>query len=306
MGQSASQEELESVGYRVLGVQPNSPAASAGLVSFFDFVVAANGEPLKVLDQRFVEMIKSSENKPLPLTIFNIKSETTRDVVITPRRNWGGQGMLGVTIRFDSFWRAEEALVRVLEVQPDSPAELAGLEPEKDYLLGTAEKVFKDTETLNEEVVKFLDSTVEFYVYNTATDEVRVVVVMPTHNWDGQGCLGLSVGHGFLHRLPHRCKQSTGRSIEPARAIFPTSLSDATAGPPAQEEAAPAEATPVADAAPQVPMTAATGGANGGEPSSPSAPAPACAPEGGEGSAGGNGAGSHPEDSGGSKIPAKS
>ena len=70
-----------------------------------------------MLDQTFVEMIKASENKPLPLTIYNIKSETTRDVVITPRRGWGGQGMLGVTIRFDTYWRAEESLVRVLEVR---------------------------------------------------------------------------------------------------------------------------------------------------------------------------------------------
>jgi predicted metalloprotease with PDZ domain len=199
MGNSASQEEIESVGYRVLGVQPNSPASVAGLVSFFDFIVAANGIPLKVLDQKFVEMIKESEDKPLPLTIYNIKSETTRDVVITPRRNWGGQGMLGVTIRFDSFWRAEESLVRVLEVKDDSPAELAGLEAEKDYLLGTAEKVFKDTDTLYEEVVKFMDSTIEFYVYNTASDEVRVVVVMPTENWPGQGCLGISTS--FLKYL---------------------------------------------------------------------------------------------------------
>jgi C-terminal processing protease CtpA/Prc len=190
MGNSASQEELDSVGYRVLGVQPNSPASLAGLVSFFDFIVAADSFPLKVLDQKFVDMIKEHEDKPLPLTIYNIKSETTRDVVITPRRNWGGQGMLGVTIRFDSFWRAEESLVRVLEVVEDSPAELAGLEAEKDYLLGTAEKVFKDTDTLYEEVVKFIDSTIEFYVYNTSTDEVRVVVVMPTENWNGNGCLG--------------------------------------------------------------------------------------------------------------------
>ena len=193
-----SQEEIDAVGYRVLGVQPNSPASTAGLVSFFDFVVAANGTPLKVLDNKFVEMIKESENKPLPLTIYNIKSETTRDVVITPKRNWGGQGMLGVTIRFDSFWRAEESLVRVLEVVPDSPAELAGLQANDDYLLGTAEKVvggggrgggglvfpgcqhplphafmpchtkvFKDTEALYAEVQKYLEATLEFYVYNT-------------------------------------------------------------------------------------------------------------------------------------------
>ena len=37
---------IETLGYRVLGVQPNSPAAQAGLVSFFDFLVGANGEML--------------------------------------------------------------------------------------------------------------------------------------------------------------------------------------------------------------------------------------------------------------------
>lgn len=46
------------VGYRVLGVQPNSPAAVGGLVSFFDFIVAANGIPLGTLDSTFVDLIK--------------------------------------------------------------------------------------------------------------------------------------------------------------------------------------------------------------------------------------------------------
>ena len=46
-----------------------------------------------------------------------------------------------MTIRFDSFKDAEEQMLHVLEVEPDSPAELAGLQPFKDYLLGTAEKV---------------------------------------------------------------------------------------------------------------------------------------------------------------------
>ena len=37
---------IETLGYRVLGVQPNSPASSAGLVSFLDFLVGCNGEML--------------------------------------------------------------------------------------------------------------------------------------------------------------------------------------------------------------------------------------------------------------------
>jgi hypothetical protein len=37
---------VETLGYRVLGVQPNSPASAAGLVSFLDFLVGCNGEVL--------------------------------------------------------------------------------------------------------------------------------------------------------------------------------------------------------------------------------------------------------------------
>ena len=46
------------VGYRVLGVQPLSPASNVGFVSFFDFIVAANGIPLRSLDTTFIDLIK--------------------------------------------------------------------------------------------------------------------------------------------------------------------------------------------------------------------------------------------------------
>ena len=39
-------EGIETLGYRVLGVQPDSPAAQAGLVSFLDFLVGVNGQML--------------------------------------------------------------------------------------------------------------------------------------------------------------------------------------------------------------------------------------------------------------------
>lgn len=55
MGNSSSNGEvdefdkfdgIETLGYRVLGVQPDSPASQAGLVSFFDFLVGVNGKML--------------------------------------------------------------------------------------------------------------------------------------------------------------------------------------------------------------------------------------------------------------------
>lgn len=71
-----------------------------------------------------------------------------------------------------SFWD-RRLQVRVLEVVPGSPSHIAGLKPEDDYLLGTAERVFKDPNILLDEVTAHLDQPMAFYVYNTKTDEVR-------------------------------------------------------------------------------------------------------------------------------------
>lgn len=213
MGNNNSHLEIEQVGYRVLGVQPGSPSCNAGLVSFFDFIVEANSIPLKVVDTTFMDIIKDSEDKELLLKVYNCKSHTTRDVIIIPSRNWDGEGMLGVTIRFDTYFDAEEHLCHILDVEPNSPAELAGLQPDRDYLLGTAEKVFKDTDILFDELKQNLEKPIEFYVYNADTDEVRIVVLMPSDQWgkEGDGILGAGVAHGFLHGLPSTCCNSTGR-----------------------------------------------------------------------------------------------
>lgn len=212
MGNSQS-DELDKVGYRVLGVQPSSPSAQIGLVSFFDFIVAANDVELRTFDTTLVEMIKEHEDKELLLKVYNCKNNSLRDVVLIPRK-WSGEGMLGVTIRFDSFFEAEEHLCHVLEIEKDSPAELAGLQAGTDYLLGTTEKVFKDSDILFDELNENIDKPVEFYVYNSETDEVRVVVIMPNANWGGSGILGANVAHGYLHVLPSKCCDTLGHSSE--------------------------------------------------------------------------------------------
>lgn len=146
--------------------------------------------------------------------MYNCKSRTIRDVTVTPTRNWQGEGMLGVTIRFDSFHESEDHVIHILDVEPDSAAELAGLQPNDDYLLGTAEKVFKDTEILFEELRKNLEKPVEFYVYSAMSDEVRVAVLMPTDQWGGEGILGASVAHGYLHRIPSECCSTIGKTCQ--------------------------------------------------------------------------------------------
>ena len=84
-----------------------------------------------------------------------------------------------------------------------------------------ARRASPPAQVLNDECTLHLDKPVEFYVYNTETDEVRVVVLLPTYSWGGGGCLGAAVAHGYLHRLPARCRESNGVSIEPERPVAP-------------------------------------------------------------------------------------
>lgn len=221
-----------TLGYRILGVQPDSPASRAGLVSFFDFLVGVNGQLLFdngaksgeedggddefFEDLDFVAILKDHVDKEIELLVWNIKSQTQRFINLIPTTNWPGTGLLGVTIRMDDYATAEEKLLRILNVEPKSPAAVAGLTPSTDYLLGTTMESFEDEEVLGDVLYDNEDHTLEVYVYNTESDVVRVVTLLPSLNWGGRGLLGAEVGRGYLHRLPKRCRSSLGVSFERA------------------------------------------------------------------------------------------
>lgn len=134
---------------------------------------------------------------------------------MTPARGWGGQGLIGVTIRVDSYGGADENLLRILSVIEDSPAANAGLEPEKDYLLGTQTVSFSSDQALYEVLVTNYEQSVTMYIYNTESDIVRTVDIIPTDDWgEGHGLLGAEVGSGFFHRFPEACRETNGTSSD--------------------------------------------------------------------------------------------
>ena len=241
---------IETLGYRVLGVQPNSPASTAGLVSFLDFLVGCNGIMLmgsgegldegdEYDDVDFPKVLRDNEGKELELcklvtlaiysmyegqitnyscsmflVVHNIKSNSQRLVKITPSSTWGGAGLLGVTIRLDNYGGADERLIRVLSVEHNSPAAIAGLTPLTDYLLGTTSASFDSDGMLAEVLYLHVDRIIEIYVYNSETDVVRVVTLMPSKSWGGRGLLGAEVGTGYLHGFPKSVRGTDGRSVE--------------------------------------------------------------------------------------------
>ncbi|KAI3413872.1 hypothetical protein GPALN_011347 [Globodera pallida] len=190
-----------SEGYHVLRVQENSPGQMAGLEPFFDFIVAIGNTRLDKDNDSLKENLKQNIDKPLELTVYNSKTQTVRETQIVPSQNWGGQGVLGVSIRFCSFEGANQNVWHIISVTPNSPAELAGLQSNTDYVLG-AESVLQQADDLIAFVQANLGKPLKLYVYNVDSDSVREVTLTPNASWGGDGCLGCDIGYGYLHRIP--------------------------------------------------------------------------------------------------------
>ncbi|XP_040296405.1 Golgi reassembly-stacking protein 2 isoform X2 [Bufo bufo] len=190
-------------GYHVLRVQENSPGHRAGLEPFFDFIVSINGLRLNKDNDTLKDLLKASVEKPVKMVVYSSKTLELRETTVTPSNMWGGQGLLGVSIRFCSFDGANENVWHVLEVEPNSPAALAGLRPHTDYIIG-ADTVMNESEDLFSLIETHEGKPLKLYVYNTDTDNCREVVITPNSAWGGEGSLGCGIGYGYLHRIPTR------------------------------------------------------------------------------------------------------
>ena len=129
------------------------------------------------------------------------KTQTVRQTQIIPSEHWGGQGLLGVSIRFCSFEGANQNVWHIIDVKPNSPASFAGLQSNNDYVLG-AESVLNQADDLIALVQANIGKPLKLYVYNVVDDHVREVELTPNDNWGGEGCLGCDIGYGYLHRIP--------------------------------------------------------------------------------------------------------
>jgi hypothetical protein len=210
-------------GYHVLKVQDNSPGQHAGLQAFFDFIVAIDGIRLDKDNDTLKELLKKNCNKEIKMTVYSSKTQNIRVVSITPSAEWGGQGLLGVSIRFCSFEGSNENVWHILEVHPSSPAETAGLRSFSDYIIG-ADSILHESEDLFSLIEAHEAKQLKIYVYNVDDDKCREVIIVPNSKWGGEGSLGCGIGFGYLHRIPIRISGTPGAS-EP---LNPTSMSTTT------------------------------------------------------------------------------
>ncbi len=161
-------------GYHVLRVQDNSPGSRAGLEAFFDFIVAVGKTRLDQDNDTLKDLLRANAEKEVSLTVYSSKTQTVRECFLTPSANWGGQGLLGISIRFCSFEGASENVWHILDVREGSPAAAAGLRAYTDYIIG-ADSVLHESEDLFTLIETHEGRPLKLYVYNTETDHCREV-----------------------------------------------------------------------------------------------------------------------------------
>ncbi|XP_017821448.2 Golgi reassembly-stacking protein 1 isoform X12 [Callithrix jacchus] len=130
-----------------------------------------------------------------------MKTMKVREVEVVPSNMWGGQGLLGASVRFCSFRRASEQVWHVLDVEPSSPAALAGLRPYTDYVVGS-DQILQESEDFFTLIESHEGKPLKLMVYNSESDSCREVTVTPNAAWGGEGSLGCGIGYGYLHRIP--------------------------------------------------------------------------------------------------------
>ncbi|KAH9278497.1 Golgi reassembly-stacking protein 2 [Echinococcus granulosus] len=201
MGSASSSLDSSTAGYHILKVQEGSPGQKAGLEAFFDFIVSVGDIRLQQDNESIKDVLAKYKDTPMQLEVYSSKTQEFREVTLIPSSDWGGQGLLGLSIRYCSFKGASENVWHVLDVSPGSPAAMAGLQPFSDYIIGT-DALLTDSEDLFSVVEAHNGQPLRLYVYNSTTDQCREVMLIPNLSWGGDGMLGCEIGFGYLHRIP--------------------------------------------------------------------------------------------------------
>jgi hypothetical protein len=213
----------------VTAVHAESPCSGLGLKVGHDIVVEVAGRPFVVEEElppkgstpNFLALIRSSEDKPLILTVYNTTTRTEREVTILPGRHWhaasGKQdgGLLGMQIKFmgncvpdkrdddtipthnhdDSTVPGGEgrelsrSAYQVQIIHADSPASGLGLEAEEDFIVAADGREFSVREEtgavpgLIAMIRLHEDRPLALTVHHVPSRKDRDIIIIPTKRW---------------------------------------------------------------------------------------------------------------------------
>ncbi|KAK7431092.1 hypothetical protein QQZ08_002373 [Neonectria magnoliae] len=189
------QQERGSFGFQVL----RNTNLDLAVEPWFDFIVGINGRPLDNSEPAlFSQEVRNCAGSTVTLGLWNAKGQRTREMHVSVPFDTAS---LGLSLQYSPLSLAAN-IWHVLDVPSNSPADVAGLLPYSDYILGSPEGPLYGESGLGELVEDFIGRPMRLYVYNNEYNVTREVTIQPSRDWGGQGALGCVLGYGALHRLP--------------------------------------------------------------------------------------------------------
>ncbi|KAF4960720.1 hypothetical protein FSARC_10399 [Fusarium sarcochroum] len=193
--QQQRQQERGSFGFQVL----RNTNLDLAIEPWFDFIVGINGRPIEDPEPAlFSQEVRNCAGSTVTLGLWNAKGQRTREIhaPVAP-----DTASLGLSLQYAPLALAAN-IWHVLDVPSNSPADVAGLLPYSDYILGSPEGALYGEGGLGELVEDFIGRPMRIWVYNNEYNVTREVTIQPSRDWGGQGALGCVLGYGALHRIP--------------------------------------------------------------------------------------------------------
>nr|POE99404.1 uncharacterized protein c1d4.02c [Quercus suber] len=204
---------------------------SIALEPWFDFIIGINGRTLDSSDPSlFSTEVRNCAGATVSLGVFSAKGQAIRETYLSVPP---APESLGLSLQWAPL-RSVEDVWHILDVMPNSPADVAGLLPYSDYVIGSPEPVplLHGEASLGALVERFMARPLRLFVYNHEYDVTRLVTITPAKGWGGEGALGCVLGFGALHRVP-------APLIEPSQAPGETLFDSGSGGAATLQSSAP-------------------------------------------------------------------
>lgn len=213
----ASESTLAGLeGYQIVRVIGKSPAHNAGLVPFFDFITAVDKLALDRDDPAFFfDYVRRNKDRAITCQVFNLRVRATRDVTVVPSDCWGGVGLLGCNVCWESADNALESTYHIVEVARDSPAYHADLMAHRDYIIGmqpagdgSTITTFRDGNDFHSRVEEWrarmavaprgTARTLLLMAFDSVDHSIKEVLL----DMSASNSIGVDVASGYLHVVP--------------------------------------------------------------------------------------------------------
>ncbi|KAF2737978.1 hypothetical protein EJ04DRAFT_430041 [Polyplosphaeria fusca] len=196
----AAPEEEQSRTEGAFGFQVlRNTNVEVALEPWFDFIIGINGRTIDNPDPSlFATEIRNCAGSTISLGVYTAKGQKIREIYIPVHAE---KPTLGLSLQWSPLTVTEDVW-HILDVTPNSPADVAGLLPYGDYVIGSPEGLVRGESGLGELVEDYLNRPLRLIVYNHEYNVTRPVTITPARGWGGEGALGCVLGFGALHRIP--------------------------------------------------------------------------------------------------------